>query len=162
MQIYKSGSGVLNIKCREGLIVASEKGVEIDGLLFDGPGEYERKGIFVEGIEPDGFGTLFVIHAEDINLCYAANLTETLSNNAVKTLGDVDILCINIGQSLGLNIKDADKTISTIDPRVVIAINVEQGIDLHGVLGMTREDLDTYKFKKVDLPVEDRKLVVIG
>ncbi len=161
MQISKKNEELFLIKTKEGLIQISEKGVDIDGLLFSGPGEYERKGIFVEGIAPDSVGTIFVIHSEDINICYAAGINSTLSNEAVKTLGDVDLLILSIGNNK-LNPKDAEKTVSTIDPRVIIPAYVSPEINLETALGIKAENIDCYKLKRSDLPVEDRKLVVIS
>lgn len=161
MQISRKNEELFWIKTKEGLIQISEKGVDIDGLLFSGPGEYERKGIFVEGIAPDSVGTIFVIHSEDINICYAAGISSTLSNEAVKTLGDIDLLILSIGGDK-LNPKDAEKTVSTIDPRVVIPAYVSPEINLESALGIKAETLDSYKLKRSDLPVEDRKLVIIS
>lgn len=162
MQISKSGESVLNIKCKEGMVRADTRGVEIEGLLFSGPGEYERKGIFVEGLEPDGLGTIFLVHAEDMNICYAAEIRGVLSAGSVKSLGDIDILIITIDTDNGLNAKDAEKTISTIDPRVIVTTKVSPDIDVQSSFAVNREDMDVFRFKKSDLPSEDRRLIVIS
>lgn len=161
MQISRKNEDTFLIKSKEGMIQISEKGVDIDGLLFSGPGEYERKGIFVEGIDPDGIGTIFLVHSEDITICYAAGINETLSNEAVKTLGDVDLLIISIGGDK-LDPKDAEKSISTIDPRVIILAHSTEEVNAENSLDIKVEKMDSYKLKRSDLPSEDRKLIVIG
>ncbi len=161
MQISRKNEDTFQIKSKEGMIQINEKGVEIDGLLFSGPGEYERKGVFVEGIDPDGIGTIFLVHSEDITICYAAGINETLSNEAVKTLGDVDLLIISIGGDK-LDPKDAEKSISTIDPRVIILAHSTEEVNAENSLGIKVEKMDCYKLKRSDLPSEDRKLIVIG
>lgn len=162
MQISKLDKDNFVIKCKEGIVKAGPQGIEIEGLLFNGPGEYERKGIFVEGLEPDSVGILFLIHAEDINICYGAELKGPLSGEAVKSLGDVDLLIISIDENGGLSVKDAEKIISTIDPRVIIPVRVSSDINLQHSLNINMEIVDSYRFKKSDLPTEDRKLIVIN
>lgn len=162
MQISKSGDVGLTIKCKEGVVKADSKGIEIEGLLFSGPGEYERKGIFVEGLEPDSLGTLFLIHAEDMSICYAADIKGVLSAEAIKSLGDVDVLIVSIDPTNGLSTKDAEKTISTIDPRVIITTKISPDIDVQSSFGVNYEQMESYRFKKSELPTEDRKLIVIS
>ena len=162
MQINKMPLGDFAIKAKEGVIQLSGKGVDVDGLLFSGPGEYERKGIFIEGFAPDSYGTVFVIHSEDIVICYAANVNAPLSADAVKMLGDVDILIVSLGQESGMNAKDAEKNIAKIDPRVIIPAKIDASFELEATLGMKAETVDTLKIKKSDLPDEDRKLICIN
>ena len=161
MQIYKKSQDSFLIKSKEGNIQLGNDGVEIDGLLFSGPGEYERKGIFVEGFAPDGYGTVFIIHSEDINICYAAKVNTVLSGDAVKMLGDVDILIISLGQETGMSTKDAEKNIAKIDPRIIVPAVVEESIDIETTLGLSAEIVDSLKIKRADLPEEDRKLFCI-
>lgn len=161
MQISKVAENKYQIKIKDASILADESGIEIEGLKFTGPGEYERKGIFVDGIRPDGEGTVFTIHAEEISMCYLGKISKTLSNDAVKLLGDIDILFVPLGAEGTLSAKDAEKTISRIDPRIVIPIYMDETINLETVLGIKPEIMDSLKIKKAELPVDDRKLIVI-
>lgn len=162
MQISRNGLRAIQIKTKEAPILINEAGVEIEGLRFSGPGEYERKGIFVEGILPDGEGTIFVIHSEEMSICFLSKISKLLSSDAVKSLGDIDILFVPFGDEGTLKPNEAEKTISTIDPRIVIPIYVPEGINFESVLGTKAEEIDTLKIKKADLPVEDRRLIVIS
>lgn len=161
MQINKIAEDKYQVKIKDAAILLDESGVEIEGLKFTGPGEYERKGVFVDGVQPDGEGAVFVIHAEEISLCYLGKISKLLSGEAVKALGDIDILFVPMGRSGSLKPADAEKTISTIDPRIVIPIFVDDGLNLESALGMSPEKVDSYKTKKAELPQEDRKLIII-
>lgn len=161
MQISKLGSNKYAIKTKDAIIQADESGVEIEGLKFTGPGEYERKGIFIEGIKPDGEGTVFVMHLEEISVCFIGKISKLLSSDAVKAMGDIDILFVPLGAEGTLKSSDAEKTISFIDPRIVIPIFYEEGINFEAILGMKAEELPNLKIKKSELPSEDRKLILI-
>ncbi len=162
MIISKNTNGDYQIKLKETSAIFSPKDIEIEGLRFTGPGEYERKSIFVEGIKPDGEGTIFVVHAEDISLCHLAEISKPLSAEAVKSLGDVDILFISISDTNGMNPDQAEKTISTIDPRVVIIINSKDELIIEKASGRKPQFVENYKIKKAELPSEDRQVLVIN
>lgn len=162
MQILKIAQEKYQIKAKDAALTLDYSGVDVEGLKFTGPGEYERKGIFVEGVRPDGEGVIFTIHVEDITVCYLGKISKLLSQEAVKALGDVDILFLPLGAEGSMKSQDAEKTLATIDPRIIIPIFIEDGANLESMLGMKPEELDNLKIKKAELPVEDRRLVVIS
>lgn len=162
MQINRIGQRAIQIKTKDAIILIDEAGVEIEGLRFFGPGEYERKGIFVEGILPDGESTIFVIHTEEMSVCFLGKISKQLSSDAVKSLGDIDLLFVPFGDENTLKPNDAEKTIATIDPRIVIPIYYAVETNFESVLGTKAEETNTLKIKKADLPVEDRRLILIS
>lgn len=161
MQISKNSKDRYILKTKEVSIMASADGIEIEGLKFTGPGEYERKGVFVEGIRPDGEGTIFVLHAEDISICFLGKVSKLLSADAVKALGDIDILFVPMGEEGSMKPADAVKTIATIDPRLVIPIFYGSEINFETALSLKPEEVSVLKIKKTELPIEDRKLILI-
>lgn len=162
MQINKVGPNKYQIKTKEAVVLADESGVEVEGLKFSGPGEYERKGIFVEGILPDGEGCIFVIHLEEMSLCFLGKISKLLTDEAVKALGDIDLLFVPFGDEQTLKPGDAEKTISTIDPRIIIPIYIASDTNIETILGMKAEEPESLKIKKIDLPQEDRRLILIS
>lgn len=161
MQISKLSDNRYLIKTRDASVQADQSGIEIEGLKFTGPGEYERKGIFIEGIRPDGEGTIFVMHLEDISVCFLGKISKLLSSESVKALGDIDILFVPLGEDNTMKPVDAEKTISTIDPRIVIPLYYDSVASIETVLGMKAEEMPSLKIKKAELPVEDRRLILI-
>ena len=162
MQISKVSDNKFQVKAKDGTVLATDDGIEIEGLKFTGPGEYERKGIFVEGILPDGEGSIFVVHTEEISMCFLGKISKLLSNEAIKSLGDIDILFVPIGADGSMKPQDAEKTVSTIDPRIVVPTHVDPAVNLETALGTKVEEIDVFKIKKAELPVEDRKLILIS
>lgn len=107
MQINFKGEDRFEIKTKEATIHLADQSVAVDGFSFTGPGEYERKGVFVEGIQPNGNGTVFTIRAEGISVCYPGTLSEKINDEAAKMIGDVDILMVPLGQKNSLDLKKA-------------------------------------------------------
>jgi len=135
--------------------------VRIDGFVLPGPGEYEEKGIFVEGI-PDGGETIYTVKAEEINLCYMGKTAHALKEDEIKEIGDIDILFVPLGETAE-DVKKATALISKIDPKIVIP-TFYNDLTLHEFKkaeGIVDGELDILKIKKSELPMDERKNIVL-
>jgi L-ascorbate metabolism protein UlaG (beta-lactamase superfamily) len=104
-------------------------------FLIEGPGEYEVKGIFVEGIHSwhdekegaeRGANTIFVIEAEELKICHLGDFGQKeLSEEQVEEIGDIDILLIPVGGKYTIDGKGAQKVISQIEPKIVIPMHYQ-------------------------------------
>lgn len=159
MQIRYSGKDKFNIKTGQSLI---RLGVEcaVDDFSIPGPGEYEKGGVSIIGIANDN-NTIYVIRAEEINLCYLGRIVKEVSQNVVKEIGDVDVLFLPLGEEGTLEVKKAVDLLSAIDPRVVIPMLYADLSDFKKSEGITDGETETFKFKKSDLPEEERKIVIL-
>lgn len=102
-------------------------------FLIEGPGEYEVKGIFFQGIhswhdekegEERGDNTIFVIEAEGLRLCHLGDFGQKeLTEEQAEAIGDIDILMIPIGGNYTIDAKGAQKVISQIEPKIVIPMH---------------------------------------
>lgn len=108
------------------------KGVEGKPFVVAGPGEYEEKEVSIVGIstfhdqlkgKERGKNTIYLIHAEDLNICHLGDLGHQLSAKLIDRIGDVDVLFIPVGGVTTLNYKEAAELISKIEPRVVIPMH---------------------------------------
>ena len=125
------------------------------------PGEYEEKGIFVEGI-PDGGETIYTVKAEEINLCYMGKTAHALKEDEIKEIGDIDILFVPLGETAE-DVKKATALISKIDPKIVIP-TFYNDLTLHEFKkaeGIVDGELDILKIKKSELPMDERKNIVL-
>lgn len=146
-------------------------------LLFDSPGEYEVKGINIDGIlsyhdeskgSERGTNTIFVIEIEDMKLCHLGDLGTDLDSAQLEKIDGVDILFIPIGGNYTIDSKTAVKIISDVGPRIVIPMHyaTEKETDLAGLdkflieVGEEAEVLDKLKVTKKDLE-EGLKVVVL-
>jgi L-ascorbate metabolism protein UlaG (beta-lactamase superfamily) len=100
--------------------------------FFDGPGEYEVKGVFITGIATfhDGRGgsvrgrnTVFVFDFDGLTICHLGDLGHVPDQSQVEALGDVDILLIPVGGLHSIDASKAADVISAIEPRLVIPMH---------------------------------------
>lgn len=162
MQITFKGEDKFEVKLREASVNLSDNSIIIDGFEITGPGEFERKGVFVEGIQPNGDGTIYIVRAEGISICYPGALSEKVGDEAAKLIGDVDVLVVPLGGKDSLDIKKARELIAQIDPRIVIPMLYDDIAEFKSLEGVTEEDLDTLKIKKGELPESERRVVVLS
>lgn len=108
-----------------------------DAKVFDWPGEYEAKGIFIQGItahdrprEKDSGKKdeaqkviIFAFEMDGFKVCHLGNLGHKLTPEMLEIIGDVDILLVPVGGVGCLNAEKAHEVIEQIDPRVVVPIN---------------------------------------
>ena len=102
-------------------------------FLIDGPGEYEVKGVFVQGIpsfhddkegKEKGSNTIYTIEAEDIRFCHLGDLGQKqLTDEQVDEIGSIDVLMIPVGGEYTIDSSSAQKIIGQIEPRIVIPMH---------------------------------------
>lgn len=151
-----------------------------ESFIIQNPGEYENKGVAIRGIQTfhddkqgteRGLNTVYTIKAEELNVCHLGDLGHTLSDQQVEDIGDVDILMIPVGGTYTIDAKTAVEVINQIEPKIVIPMHYEVPGLIYELdastkfikeLGLTPENVDTYKIAKKNLPVEEVKLVVFN
>jgi L-ascorbate metabolism protein UlaG (beta-lactamase superfamily) len=88
-------------------------------------GEYERKGIFIQGIpslQPDKKkNIIYVIEAEEIRICHLGYFGgEDLNDEQLTELGNIDILIVPVDGDRTVTYKEAAKIVSRVEPIMVI------------------------------------------
>ena len=148
-------------------------------FIIDGPGEYEKQGIYVRGVQSfhdksggkeRGMNTIYVIKAEDVIVCHMGDIgQEKLDEKQVEDIGDVDILMIPVGGTYTVDHKEAVGIIGQIEPKIVIPMHYklkDLKIEIAGPekflkeIGLTPEKVDKLKIAKKNLPVEEMKLIL--
>lgn len=148
--------------------------------IIDCAGEYDVKGIFVEGIasfhdeekgEKRGENIIYRIEIDDISVAHLGDLSHALDSAELEKLVGTDILLIPVGGKYTLDAKKAVEVISQIEPRMVIPMHyrhpdlkfelddLEKFIKEIGVVPTYEEKL---KISKKDLPAEEMELVVLS
>ena len=89
-------------------------------FIIQYPGEYETRGIMIEGIAADD-RVLYVLEWENIRLCHLGSLTEkNLSDEAREKIDMPDILFLPVGAGGALDAEEALHVMNIIEPRIVI------------------------------------------
>jgi len=150
-------------------------------FLIDGPGEYEIKKVFIQGIpswhdkvkgKSRGNNTCYTIETEEMKLCHLGDLGQgELSDEQLQALGEIDILMIPVGGIYTISGEEASKIISQIEPKIVIPMHYslpKLKIKLEGiekflkVMGKKEtESLNKLSIKKKDLPKEEVEIIVL-
>ena len=145
------------------------------------PGEYDIKGIFIQGIpafhdnvqgKERGRTTIYTIEAEEIKLCHLGDLGQKeLTAEQLDKIGDVDILMIPIGGFFTIDAQEAVKIMAQIEPKIIIPMHYRipnLNIKLDGldkflkIVGVKKiEPLFKFSIKEKDLPKEEVKIIVL-
>jgi len=150
-------------------------------FLISGPGEYEIKNVFIEGIpswhddsqgKERGENTIYTIEAEELKLCHLGDLGQKeLTEEQLERIGEVDILMIPVGGVFTISAKEALKVMSQIEPRITIPMHYQipklkvklEGLDKFlktlGLKSITPEN--KLSIKKKDLSPEEAKIIVL-
>lgn len=100
--------------------------------FFDGPGEYEVRGVFVTGVATyhdarrgavRGRNTVFLFEFQNMTVCHLGDLGHVPDQQQIEALSDVDILLVPVGGRNTINAAKAAEVISLVEPRLVIPMH---------------------------------------
>ena len=132
-------------------------------FLIKGPGEYDIKQVFVQGIpaknKQDKEITSYTIEAENLKLCDLGSFGQKeLTAQQLEKIGDTDILMLPVGGGLAINGSEAQKIISQIEPKIVIPMGYQTSKEKDYFLktmGLKSiQPQNKLVIKKKDLPTE--------
>jgi L-ascorbate metabolism protein UlaG (beta-lactamase superfamily) len=111
-----------------------------DPIILEGPGEYEIRGVIVEGVRStlrapgtgqkrldsaDLRSTLWLIEAEDLRVAHLGGLGAPLTTAQLDVLGVADIAIVPIDMPDVLGAADAAKAVRALEPSIVIPIGYD-------------------------------------
>lgn len=155
--------------------------VPSDSFVIDGPGEYDIKGVYIQGIpaihdntikKGGGKTTIYTIKAEGIKLCHLGDFSQKeLTSEQLEKIEEVDILMIPVGGTDAINGKEAIKIMSQIEPKIIIPMYYKipkLDIKLESIDSFLRllsikklEPLPKLSIKKKDLSGEEAKIITL-
>lgn len=148
-------------------------------FVINSAGEYDVKGVMVEGVESfhdekegaeRGKNIIYRIEMDDITVVHLGDLGHALNDKQLEKLVGADILLIPVGGKYTIDAKKAVSVVSQIEPRIVIPMHYKiKGlkVDIEGVdkfikeLGLKPTEEEKLKINKRDLPQEDMELVIL-
>lgn len=105
---------------------SNELKINDEEVVISSCGEYERKGVFVQGVsslqvDKKLKNIIYVVEAEDIRVCHLGYFGESdISDEQLEDIGNVDILILPLDGDKTINYSEAVKIISKIEPVMVI------------------------------------------
>lgn len=149
-------------------------------LIFDKPGEYESKGVFVYGVpsfhdkkqgQEKGNNIIFRIELEGVSIVHLGDLGHELGPEQKEKLSGLDVLLIPVGGGDSLDYKSAAAIVNELEPRIVIPMHYQlpdQKTKLDGVEKFAKEmgvaakaELDKLKISRKDLPEDETKTIIL-
>lgn len=133
------------------------------------PGEYEVKGIEIEGYGSAGESTtkivktVYAVTWEDIRIVFLGQLANAPEADVLEKIGDPDVLIIPVNGDHFFDPEAAAKIIKQIEPKIAIPSFAEER-DLKALRKAVGQDApkeEKFVFKKKDLPEGHIKLVII-
>lgn len=111
----------------------NKKAIKTEPFVISNPGEYEVKGVFVQGIpsfhdntqgKERGRNTIYVIEVEGIKICHMGDFGQKeLTPEQLTLIGDVDILLLPVGGVYTITGKEAAGIVNQIEPKIVIPMH---------------------------------------
>jgi len=157
------------------------KAVSGQPFIAKGPGEYDIKGVFIQGISgyhdntqgaQRGSITIYTIETEGIRLCHLSDLGQKeLTSSQLDKIGNIDILMIPVGGIYTIGAAEAVKVMAQIEPRIIIPMHYnipKLKIKLDDIdkflknLGIKKpESLPKLSIKKKDILTEEAKIIIL-
>ena len=157
------------------------KAVSGNPFLIQGSGEYETKGVYIQGIDSfhdasqgkeRGQNTIYTFEVEDLRICHLGDFGQKeLIPEQVEKIGEVDILMIPVGGVYTISAKEAVKIMSQIEPKIIIPMHYylpKLKAKIEGVevflksMGVKKiEALGKLSIKKKDILPEEAKIIVL-
>ncbi len=157
------------------------KAVSGQPFIASGPGEYDIKGICIQGIpafhdnaqgKERGRTTIYTLEAEEIKLCHLGDLGQKeLTPEQLDKIGEVDILMLPVGGFFTIDAQEAIKIMAQIEPKIIIPMhyripNLNIKLDdldkFLKIVGVKKiEPLSKLFIKEKDLPKEEVKIIVL-
>lgn len=150
-------------------------------LVIDGPGEYDIKGVNINGIagfhdnsngSERGKITIYTIETEKIKICHLSDLGQKeLSSEQLDKIGEIDILMIPIGGTYTIDAEEATKIMSQIEPKITIPMHykipklsikldpVDKFLEALNIKKL--ETLPKLSIKKKDISTEEAKIILL-
>lgn len=150
------------------------KAIKGSPFFINGPGEYEIKKVFIQGIpgaSKETATTIYTIETEGMRICYLSELRQKeLSSDQLEKIGNIDILIIPIGGGRVIDGNAASKIVAQIEPKIVIPMlyqipglkeKLETVHSFLKIMGAKFEPLNKLSIKKKSLPTEGMEIVVL-
>jgi L-ascorbate metabolism protein UlaG (beta-lactamase superfamily) len=135
----KDGSGFKMPKLEADILIDSSGKINLDKIkgdpfAIDGPGEFDIKGVFAQGVEApqkenaeqkeksQPLSVAYILETEGVRVCHLGSLgaQDINSNGVMDKIGDVDILMISVGGGSGFTAQEAASIAKQIDPRIIV------------------------------------------
>jgi L-ascorbate metabolism protein UlaG (beta-lactamase superfamily) len=156
--------------------VASVAPAEDEPMVLDGPGEYEIRGVIIEGVRSSIRGTgdpksllstLWLFEAEDIRVAHLGGMGMAPGAAQLDVLAAADIVIVPIGLPDTLNGADAAKAVRAMEPSIVIPVGYDPADPaalkafVSAMAATPEEPVSRFTVTKRDVGEDTKRLVLL-
>lgn len=136
--------------------------VSASGSVFtiNTPGEYDIKGIFIQGFNFSNKKVSYLINIENITFCYLENLKKDLNDIQIEKLNEIDVLLLDITE-----INLALRILKQIEPKMVIPMCQKKDKFkkfLSEIRIEPKKIIGKFNLKKTDLSEKKMEIIIFG
>jgi hypothetical protein len=129
-------------------------------FVVNGPGEYEKQGVFIKGFLSESehggkklINSIYTVNLENMNICFLGALnTPELKSETIEALDEIDILFVPIGGEGVLEPAKAYKLAVSLEPKLIIPMH-------YGDVGM-KDALKVFLKEGGESPAPEDKLTL--
>lgn len=109
------------------------KGIPGTPLVFDGPGEYESKGVVITAVasyhdntegKERGANVIYNVTIEGLNIVHLGDLgQDSLTEEQIQEIGMTDILLVPVGSIYTIDAKTAAAIVNQLEPKIIIPMH---------------------------------------
>ena len=154
---------------------SKENGFETDEqFVISSCGEYERKGVFLQGVESYQVdkklkNIIYMIEVEDIRIAHLGYFGESiLSEEQIEEMGTVDILIVPVDGDKTISYAEAAKIVAQVEPAIVIPMCYDSKKKEKGLAPFLKamgqkevEPQEKLSIQKKNLSTEEKAEIVI-
>lgn len=155
MIIQWEGKENFHLKTKANIVKIGEN-ILLDKLVINTHGEYEVGGTQIEVI--DG---IIQVYAEGMTLGHIKK-GKVFSDQELESLNGIDILLIGVGGGEFTETKTALAIINQLDPNIVIPMHSGNLGEFAKEEGVSTDGKDELKISKIELPEDERKVMVLN
>ncbi len=154
---------------------SKENGFETDEqFVISSCGEYERKGVFIQGIQSFQVdkklrNIIYMIEVEDIRIAHLGYFGESdLTEEQVEEMGTVDILIVPVDGDKTISYTEAAKIVARVEPAIVIPMCYDSKKREKGLAPFLKamgqkevESQEKLSIQKKNISIEEKAEIVI-
>ena len=178
-------AGIKILKSKANIVLFGNKNSKVDTkkvddnfFLIDKPGEFEIRGIFINGIADKWIkkgpkqNIFFFLEIEGVKILHLGEISHALDNGSLDKLSGIDVLMIPVGGGDNINTEKAIEIINEIEPRMIIPMNFKipglkeklNPVDKFAKeMGINpKEQTDRLKIDKRNLPQDNTEIIIMS
>lgn len=135
-----------------------------DEIVF--PGEYEAKGIEVQGWEACDESTekfvktIYVVRWEEMRFVFMGHLSKPITGDLLEEMSEADVLFLPLGEHY-LDASDAARLVKQLEPKIVVPSYTKKPGEFVKLMGEQVEPQEKFVFRQKDIADAKGRIILL-